>query len=236
MSDDESRACRAFLERNGEQTLRLARAYARTLGVGDELADILQDAAEALLRQWKRCTPTVRPGAGTCTGCGQSASERVTLFAREVASCDDCLPGVVDDLRRGYLSGILRKLSLRAFRRRRRRDAATLDSERGRAARNALAAGTDVEQEVIGRWAGAELRVALAGLPARHREVLLLRFVEGCEVAEIGRRLGLSPSAVTTTQHRGIRKLRALLPPEVVELFDRSPSQSHTPSSPRSAS
>lgn len=110
MTDERSQACRTFLERNADDVLRLARAYARTFGVAEEVTDVLQDSVEALLRHWERCTPSVRTGSGQCSAapeCRREAQYGVSLFRRRVESCEECLPDVVDDLRRGYLSGIL---------------------------------------------------------------------------------------------------------------------------------
>jgi RNA polymerase sigma-70 factor (ECF subfamily) len=49
---------------------------------------------------------------------------------------------------------------------------------------------------------------ALAKLPARQREVLLLRFVAGLPVRDIAGSMGKSEAAVTALQMRGLAKLR----------------------------
>jgi RNA polymerase sigma-70 factor (ECF subfamily) len=52
------------------------------------------------------------------------------------------------------------------------------------------------------------LRRALAGLPARQREVFVLKDVEGYRHAEIGRMLGLPEATVRTLLHRATKRLQ----------------------------
>jgi RNA polymerase sigma-70 factor (ECF subfamily) len=52
------------------------------------------------------------------------------------------------------------------------------------------------------------VRAALAGLSARDRELVALKFHAGLSNGELGRVLGLSESAVGTRLHRVIEKLR----------------------------
>ena len=54
----------------------------------------------------------------------------------------------------------------------------------------------------------------LAELPARQREVLLLRVVAGLDVADVAEILGRSDGAVKQLQHRALTALRAQLAPE----------------------
>jgi RNA polymerase sigma-70 factor (sigma-E family) len=56
------------------------------------------------------------------------------------------------------------------------------------------------------------LRQALARLPARQREVLLLRYYEDLSEAEIARRLGCAPGTVKSSAARALRALRDILP------------------------
>lgn len=55
------------------------------------------------------------------------------------------------------------------------------------------------------------LQQALAQLSSTQRRVIQMLKLEGCSVAEISQRTGLSVSSVKVTAHRGYKKLRALL-------------------------
>ena len=66
----------------------------------------------------------------------------------------------------------------------------------------------DVADDVSGRERFAELRVALAALPAEQRDVIMLRFLVGLSPREVAERLGRSENAVHGLQHRGRRRLR----------------------------
>lgn len=57
----------------------------------------------------------------------------------------------------------------------------------------------------------AELTAALADLPDRHREALILRCVEGLSCAEIGARFGTTPNAVSILVYRAKTALRERL-------------------------
>ncbi len=56
------------------------------------------------------------------------------------------------------------------------------------------------------------LRQALARLPARRREVLMLRYYEDLTEAEIAKRLGCAPGTVKSSAARALRALRDTLP------------------------
>lgn len=56
------------------------------------------------------------------------------------------------------------------------------------------------------------LRQALARLPERQREVLLLRYYEDLTEAEIAKRLGCAPGTVKSSAARALRALRDMLP------------------------
>jgi RNA polymerase sigma-70 factor (sigma-E family) len=56
------------------------------------------------------------------------------------------------------------------------------------------------------------LSQALARLPARQREVLLLRYYEDLSEAEIANRLGCAPGTVKSSAARALRALRDMLP------------------------
>ena len=60
----------------------------------------------------------------------------------------------------------------------------------------------------------ADLRAALAALPADQRQVLLLRLVAGMTPGEVAAQLGRSVDAVHALQHRARRRLRSDLTAE----------------------
>jgi RNA polymerase sigma-70 factor (ECF subfamily) len=55
------------------------------------------------------------------------------------------------------------------------------------------------------------LASALADLPEDQRQAVELRYLQGCSLAEMGRRLDRSPAAVAGLLHRGMVRLRTLL-------------------------
>ncbi len=52
---------------------------------------------------------------------------------------------------------------------------------------------------------------AVRGLPARQREVIVLRFYEDMPVADVAQLLGISPGAVASSAHRALSRLTILL-------------------------
>ena len=54
------------------------------------------------------------------------------------------------------------------------------------------------------------LRAMMAALPARHREVIRLRFYAGAGEAEIADALGISPGTVKSRLHHALEKLRRM--------------------------
>jgi RNA polymerase sigma-70 factor (sigma-E family) len=58
----------------------------------------------------------------------------------------------------------------------------------------------------------ALIHQALARLPARQREVLMLRYYADLSEAEIAQRLGCAPGTVKSSAARGLRAMRAMLP------------------------
>jgi RNA polymerase sigma-70 factor (sigma-E family) len=63
------------------------------------------------------------------------------------------------------------------------------------------------EQEMIRSQERARVLAALAALPVRRREVLVLRYYVGLSEAEIARVLGISPGTVKSTAARGLAAL-----------------------------
>ena len=70
--------------------------------------------------------------------------------------------------------------------------------------------GADVADDGDGgRERFADLRLALAALPAEQRDVIVLRFLVGLTPGEVAERIGRSEDAVHGLQHRGRRRLRS---------------------------
>lgn len=65
---------------------------------------------------------------------------------------------------------------------------------------------------------------ALSRLPARQREVLVLRYYEDLSEAEIARRLGCAPGTVKSSAARALRALRDMLPELTVRLAEVPPA------------
>ncbi len=68
--------------------------------------------------------------------------------------------------------------------------------------------------ELEKRQAQGQLRAAIRELTADQQRVILLRFGQGCRIAEASRLMGKSEGAIKILQHRAIRRLRKLLAPE----------------------
>ena len=63
----------------------------------------------------------------------------------------------------------------------------------------------------IARAVAAGLADAIASLPPRYREVLLLKYYNGYSAREIAGFLSATPDAVTQTLHRARKKLAEIL-------------------------
>src|SRR5688572_24533816 len=100
-----------------------------------------------------------------------------------------------------FLYPVVRNLSIAA---RKKRGRQVLDTDLGvTAGLNAEAqSGVDVE---AGR---AELRVLLRELPEAQREVLLMRFVDGLSLTEIGQALSIPEGTVKSRIHNAIQTLK----------------------------
>ena len=74
-----------------------------------------------------------------------------------------------------------------------------------------VADDTSASGRVIGAEERQRLRAALALLPPRDREVLVLRHLEQLSIAEIGAVLGVTSGAVMTRHTRALERLRRML-------------------------
>lgn len=67
------------------------------------------------------------------------------------------------------------------------------------------------EQAALEMSASAEMRELLAQLPAKQREILVLRVVVGLSAEETALAVGSTPGAVRVAQHRAVAKLRDVM-------------------------
>ena len=81
-----------------------------------------------------------------------------------------------------------------------------LGKQQGSQGTNAAADRLTLETE-----AGLRVRSAVAALPPRDREVVVLYYLEGRPVAETAEALGVSPGAVEVRLHRARQRLRTML-------------------------
>ena len=124
------------------------------------------------------------------------ASESVLQLLRKLAT------GIRPGSMRAYLFGIAKHVGMAARRQRARGpaavDATTLAAVAAPATRDPVAAARDL----------------LAGLPARQREVLDLRFVVGLSYAEIAARLDIPLGTVRSRIHHAVALLRSQVSPD----------------------
>jgi RNA polymerase sigma factor (sigma-70 family) len=102
---------------------------------------------------------------------------------------------------RAWLFGIARNAALDELRRRKRTARLATDPED-------VAASDPGDQGAEVALRRTAVRVALAGLPAREREIIALKFHAGMSNAELARVLGISESNAGTLLHRTMQKLR----------------------------
>jgi len=130
----------------------------------------------------------------------RAAAEDVTALAFERAYRKHRSFDARRGSERAWLFGIARNAALDELRKRKRQATLVADPEDVRAA--------GVEDQVDALLRRAALRAALAGLAARDRELIALKFHAGLENAESAEILGVSPSNAGTMLHRAMTKLR----------------------------
>jgi RNA polymerase sigma factor (sigma-70 family) len=127
------------------------------------------------------------------------AAEDVTALAFERAY----RRRITFDRRRGveraWLFGIARNAALDELRRRKRVATLTIEPE------DSQASVEDGAEVALRRTA---VRAAVAGLPARDREIVALKFHGGLSNAELARVLGVSETSAGTLLYRAMEKLR----------------------------
>jgi RNA polymerase sigma-70 factor (ECF subfamily) len=72
--------------------------------------------------------------------------------------------------------------------------------------------GTTPSEQAMRNERALQLEAALAKLPDRQREAVVLKHIHGWSLADISTHLGVQPSAVAGLLHRGLTKLGELLP------------------------
>jgi RNA polymerase sigma-70 factor, ECF subfamily len=179
-------------------------------------------------RAWRRSTDVIEslPAPGTAA---QSNWERfealyrssrddlyayVATLLRDSAAAEDITAQAFErayrrrrtfDRRRGeeraWLFGIARNAALDELRRRKRTARLAGDPED-------VAAADRAEEETEVALRRTAVRAAMAGLPARDREIIALKFHAGMSNAELARVLGVSESNAGTLLHRAMQKLR----------------------------
>ncbi len=80
--------------------------------------------------------------------------------------------------------------------------------ERRRSQEDLPATGPSPADEAISREAAERLREAVAALPEKHQQVILLRFFEDASLAEIAALLGCSVGTVKSRLHYALENLR----------------------------
>ena len=129
----------------------------------------------------------------------RAASEDVTSQAFERALSRRGSFDARRGTQRAWLFAIARNAALDELRRRRRTVALVVEP-----AEVVPADGAD-EETAVRR---ATVRAALAGLDARDRELIALKFHAGLGTAEIAEVLGISPTNASTRVHRAVTRLR----------------------------
>lgn len=81
----------------------------------------------------------------------------------------------------------------------------------------AASGGASAEELLLSRELGEHIEQAVASLPARQREVLVLRDVEGCTAAEVCNMLDISASNQRVLLHRARVRVRDLLEPYLAQ-------------------
>ena len=129
----------------------------------------------------------------------RAASEDVTSQAFERALSRRRSFDARRGTQRAWLFAIARNAALDELRRRRRTVALVVEP-----AELVPVDGAD-EETAVRR---ATVRAALAGLDARDRELIALKFHAGLGTAEIAEVLGISPTNASTRVHRAVTRLR----------------------------
>jgi RNA polymerase sigma-70 factor (ECF subfamily) len=123
-----------------------------------------------------------------------------------------------------WLARIVFNEAIRRLRRRRQVISwSALENRRGASEAGLIAGQPDPERAVAQREIQRLLQLAIDGLPARFRTVLILRVVEGMSIGETAETLAIRPETVKTRLHRARAMLRKELEddlgPSLVDTF-----------------
>jgi RNA polymerase sigma-70 factor, ECF subfamily len=156
-----------------------------------------------------------RPSGDSAAAPEDIAAEAWLVAAQKVADFHGSTSGFA-----GWLFGIARNLSATTSRRstRRRTDPTEIDATMELPV-------DDLTTVVIGQdW----VRQALAGLPPRERDVVGCIDGLGLDTAATAQALGITEVAVRVARHRGLRRLRRVLPPPASDQPVSSASRSRS--------
>ncbi|HLM86302.1 MAG TPA: sigma-70 family RNA polymerase sigma factor [Solirubrobacteraceae bacterium] len=156
-------------------------------------------SAEVFAALFRECGADVHGYAISLLG-DRSAAEDVTALAFERLYRSRSRLDHRRGTPRAWLFAIARNAALDELRRRRRQPRYELEDELA-ADRDCLEALEHVERR-------ATVRAALAALPLREREVVLLKFHGQLSNSELARALGISESNAGTRLHRALTRLR----------------------------
>ena len=80
--------------------------------------------------------------------------------------------------------------------------------------------GDGTGSEVLDRISPAEAITLIASLPPEQAEAIMLRAVIGLDARSAGKIVGTSAAAVRVSAHRGLRRLRTMLPPTLTSVAE----------------
>jgi len=159
-------------------------------------------AFDAIFRE---CAPDVHAYVISLLG-DRAAAEDVTALAFERLYRSRTRLDRRRGTPRAWLFSIARNAALDELRRRGRRPHYQLDDERS--GQLDASDASDVGDALEHMERRATVRAALAALPLREREVVLLKFHGQLSNAELARALGISESNAGTRLHRALTRLR----------------------------
>lgn len=192
---------------DGSGLLNVVRVMSRSVSSSDEHAQRALPAAlpgvldvETFESLFRECGADVHAYAVSLLG-ERTAAEDVTALAFERLYRSRARLDQRKGSPRAWLFAIARNAALDELRRRRRQPRYEGQGDGLSADRDCAEVLEDVERR-------ASVRDALAGLPLREREVVLLKFHGQLSNSELARALGISESNAGTRLHRALTRLR----------------------------
>lgn len=204
--------------------------------IGEAFPDVLAGAVEGDERAWTRLFHDL---AGPLLGYvkAQGAVDPEDLVSEVFLHLARGIGRFEGDERqfRSWVFVIAHHRVLDERRRRRRHADATIDvSELPGPVEAELSPGSGTEDEVLARFAVADIRALVERLRPAHRDVLLLRILGGLTIEETARAIGKRAGATKALQRRAVLALQGLLAESgaTPEISQRSFSRPAYPSSP----